>query len=83
MPSALVSATVAVMTSAPGRRPIRVDLDLVPDAEPIRGQVRSAGGPTEPFSGWLELIQLLERARITGPSGASGLSVVQEGENRP
>jgi hypothetical protein len=66
------------MTSAPGRRPIRVDLDLVPDAEPIRGQVCGADGLAQPFSGWLELIQLLEKARM---SSTPGMSAVQEGEN--
>jgi hypothetical protein len=66
------------MTSAQGRRPIRVDLDLVPDAEPIRGQVSGADGLTQPFSGWLELIQLLEKARM---SGSPEMSAVQEGEN--
>jgi len=69
------------MTSAPGRRTIRVDLDLVPDAEPIRGQVRDGHDVAQPFSGWLELIQVLEQLRISGPPGASELSPAEEGEN--
>jgi hypothetical protein len=66
-------AILGTMTSAPGRRPIRVDLDLVPDAEPIRGQMRAVDGMAQPFSGWLELIQLLEKARISDAPGASDM----------
>jgi hypothetical protein len=69
------------MTPTPGRRPIRVDLELVPDAEPIRGQVRDADGAAQPFSGWLELIQLLELVRISDAPGASESSQAQHGEN--
>ena len=43
-------------------------LDLVTDAEPIRGQVRGADGVEHGFTGWLELIQLLERARSSRPA---------------
>jgi hypothetical protein len=50
------------VTSTPARR-IRIDLDIAPDAEPIGGQVRSGDGAAHTFSGWLELIELLERAR--------------------
>jgi hypothetical protein len=69
------------MTPAPGRRTIRVDLDLVADVEPIRGQVRAAHGDVQPFSGWLELIQLLEVVRISSVPGASELSQAQDGES--
>jgi len=46
----------------------RVLLDLVTDAEPIRGQVCGADGVEHGFTGWLELIQLLERARLSRPA---------------
>jgi hypothetical protein len=49
-------------------RTSRVLLDLVTGAEPIRGQVRGADGVEHGFTGWLELIQLLERARLTWPA---------------
>jgi hypothetical protein len=68
------------VTSTPGRRTIRVDLDLGPGVEPIGGQVRDDHGVAHPFSGWLDLIQLLERVRINGAPGASELSP-GEGEN--
>jgi hypothetical protein len=81
MPAAGRGATVLAMTSTSGRRTIRVDLDLVPDVEPIRGVVRAADGVVRPFSGWLELIQFLEKARISGSPGASEWSSGQDGED--
>jgi hypothetical protein len=47
---------------------VRIELDLVPDAEPIRGRVRDAGGVDHAFVGWLELVEILERARISRPA---------------
>jgi len=43
----------------------RVVLDLDRTAEPISGCVHVAGGPRVAFSGWLELVALLER--VAGP----------------
>ncbi len=71
MPRAPLTCTVTGMTAAQGRQPIRVGLDLVPDADPIRGEVCGADGLARPFSGWLELIQLLDKAR-TSPPGSQG-----------
>jgi hypothetical protein len=54
---------VTAMPSEFERQTLRVGLDLEADAEPIRGQLRDSRGGTQPFTGWLELIQLLDRAR--------------------
>jgi hypothetical protein len=39
----------------------RVALELVPGADPIRGVVEFADGRRQPFWGWLELIDELNR----------------------
>jgi hypothetical protein len=49
-------------------RTSRVLLDLVTDAEPIRGRVQGADGVEHGFPGWLELIQLLDGARLSRPA---------------
>ncbi|MCP3804462.1 hypothetical protein NLX83_34860 [Allokutzneria sp. A3M-2-11 16] len=45
---------------------LRLQLDLMKDAEPIKGSVRDAAGTAHPFTGWLELVQTLERLRADG-----------------
>jgi hypothetical protein len=50
-----------------GNAMVRVELDLVPDAEPIRGRARCADGIGHVFAGWLELVELLDRARVNQP----------------
>nr|CEL19869.1 hypothetical protein [Kibdelosporangium sp. MJ126-NF4]CTQ97093.1 hypothetical protein [Kibdelosporangium sp. MJ126-NF4] len=37
----------------------------MPDADPIRGRVRRADGTERSFDGWLELVELLDRARTS------------------
>jgi hypothetical protein len=81
MPRTPIWPHCSAMTSTSGRHTIRVDLDLVPDVEPIRGLVRAPDGVLRPFSGWLELIQFLEKARISGPPDASERSPGQRGED--
>jgi hypothetical protein len=51
---------VAAMTT-----PRRLEIQLDAGAEPIQGAIGPAGGPTEPFSGYMQLIALLERQRTT------------------
>ncbi|MBF9130313.1 hypothetical protein I0C86_15310 [Plantactinospora sp. S1510] len=54
------------MTEA-GSEMLRVVLDLVPDAEPIQGQAHGADGIEHAFAGWLELVEVLDRARSSQP----------------
>lgn len=62
---------------------LRVELDLVPDTEVIRGRARDAEGVEHAFAGWLELVEVLDRARTSHPSGISGKSTAgEEGEPR-
>ena len=41
-------------------------VELDKDADPISGSVSEAAGPPRSFSGWLELIAALQRARDEG-----------------
>ena len=43
--------------------PIRLQLELQRDGDPIEGRLRSGHGKPVPFIGWLELIAALEMAR--------------------
>jgi hypothetical protein len=45
---------------------LQVELALLPEADPIRGWVRTADGAETAFSGWLELMQLIDGARSAG-----------------
>ncbi|HEY0542346.1 MAG TPA: hypothetical protein VGD53_28570 [Actinoallomurus sp.] len=53
------------MSIEPESRTLRVELDLVVGAEPIRGRIRDHVGVETAFSGWLELMQLVDRVRST------------------
>jgi len=50
----------------------QVTLELEPEAEPIRGRLRDAQGESRPFTGWLELLSLLDRLRGEPPLGTVG-----------
>ncbi|HEX6356656.1 MAG TPA: hypothetical protein VF106_27160 [Actinophytocola sp.] len=61
---------------------LRVELDLVPDAEPIQGRARGADGVGHAFAGWLELVEFLDRARINRPPRSSTDPTATQGESR-
>lgn len=46
----------------PNREPIRIELELEREAEPIRGALL-VGGTRREFAGWVELASALELAR--------------------
>lgn len=52
-----------------GTPPLRVTIELDP-GDPIEGRIERAGEPTQPFRGWFELSNRLERLR-TGASPTS------------
>ena len=58
----------AAMTAA--RRPLRLTIELDPDAQPPRGEILDERGEERPYVGWLALIaaleELAERARTLG-----------------
>jgi hypothetical protein len=54
------------MRSDPAEDRVRIEID--PAAEPIAGLIHHGSRPARPFSGWLELIALLESER-GAPSG--------------
>ena len=45
---------------------LSVTVELEKDADPISGSVSEAAGQRRSFSGWLELIAALQRARDEG-----------------
>lgn len=51
------------MSTEPRRRMVEVGLGLDVGTEPIRGHVHDVRGTALPFTGWLELIQLLDQIR--------------------
>ncbi|GEM_PF-6998007 len=56
--------------SVPGDPCLRLILEVVPAAEPVRGVVRAVDGEWEVgFRGWLELAAALETALRRGASG--------------
>jgi hypothetical protein len=61
----LATATIFAMSIEPENRTLRVELDLVVGAEPIRGRIRDHVGVETAFSGWLELMQIVDRVRST------------------
>ena len=40
---------------------VALRLDVDPDADPIRGELRSGGGAARAFEGWLGLAEEIER----------------------
>jgi hypothetical protein len=45
----------------------RITLELVAGADPIQGSIEHADGSRQPFWGWLELIETLNRLASTKP----------------
>ena len=58
------------MTIKPGHQILRVELDLAVGQEPICGRLRGARGAEAPFTGWLELIQIIDQLCASPPDGA-------------
>ncbi|MFE5819936.1 hypothetical protein [Streptomyces sp. NPDC056479] len=54
------------MDSRTGRGLRRVIVDFASDADPVSGCVTTSDGG-QAFSGWLELIQILDQARTATP----------------
>jgi len=51
-------------------RPIaQVHLDIECGSDPIRGRISEAGARGRSFSGWIELVQEIEDARLGTPAG--------------
>ncbi|HEX7659776.1 MAG TPA: hypothetical protein VF444_09865 [Pseudonocardiaceae bacterium] len=69
------------MTEAGGPT-VRIVLDLVPDSEPIEGWARGANGVPRAFAGWLELVDVLDRARQSQSPGSAERSTNRRGEQQ-
>jgi hypothetical protein len=46
---------------------VQLEMELDPGSDPIRGTLADSEGKPHPFSGWIELAALIERARLTTP----------------
>jgi hypothetical protein len=51
----------------PARAQLTLEIEL--DSEPICGSIADGGGPSKAFSGWIELVSLVQGAATTHPSG--------------
>jgi len=80
MPTTPVRGIVAGMTES-GVPTVRVELALLPDAVPVEGWARDADGIVHAFTGWLELLEVLDRARISGPARSSVCPNASRGES--
>jgi hypothetical protein len=49
---------------------VQVTLDIEPDSEPICGSLSDRDGASQAFSGWIELVSLLQDAATTRASQA-------------
>jgi hypothetical protein len=56
------------MPAVPGSSRISLHLDLDLGTQPIEGEVRTVGGHSLPFVGWLGLTAALEQATQDGPT---------------
>jgi hypothetical protein len=54
------------------RRAAQMQLSIEIGSEPISGQVAVAGGNSQQFCGWIELVETIESARHTGSSNGDG-----------
>lgn len=50
----------------------RITLELEAGADPIRGSIEHPDGSSQPFWGWLELMEELRRVAADEPSGGLG-----------
>jgi hypothetical protein len=80
MPAGPARGIVLGMTET-GSGMFRVELDLVPDAEPIQGHARGVDGVEHTFAGWLELVEVLDRARVSRPPGSPETPAAMEKES--
>ena len=46
---------------------VRITLEVEAGADPIRGSLEQSDGRSQPFWGWLELIEALQRAAAEEP----------------
>jgi hypothetical protein len=44
--------------------PLRISIELDPDAEPVAGTITVSGAAPRAFVGWMELIHAIDRARL-------------------
>ena len=52
----------------------RVTVEIETGADPIRGSIERSDGRSQPFWGWLELIEVLQRAAADEPERETRLA---------
>jgi hypothetical protein len=62
---------------APAQAQVKLDIEL--DSEPIQGSLSDRDGASQDFSGWIQLVSLLQDAATTqaSPAPPAELSTVQ------
>jgi hypothetical protein len=63
------SAAVILLTVETGTAHLRLAIDV--DSDPISGSVCNGTGDAKPFSGWIELVSVIEAARRPDPRAAA------------
>jgi hypothetical protein len=79
MPAGPSRGMVLSMTE-PGSGSRRVELDFIAGVEPVQGHARGADGMEQAFVGWLELVELLDRARTCRSPGPPEPTTAQDGD---
>jgi len=59
-----------LLTVETGTAHLRLAIDV--DSDPITGSVCNGTGHMRPFSGWIELVSVIEAARRPDPSAGAG-----------
>ena len=61
---------VILLTVETGTAHLRLAIDV--DSDPISGSVCGGTGGSSPFSGWIELVSVIEAARRAEPRAGAG-----------
>jgi hypothetical protein len=56
-----------------GQRTLRLHVDVVLGAEPVRGSIHDGSGARVSFRSWLQLIDAIERLRAASAASRTGL----------
>lgn len=63
-------AAVILLTVETGTAHLRLAIDV--DSDPISGSVSNGTGGSRPFSGWIELVSVIEAVRRADPRARAG-----------
>jgi hypothetical protein len=64
------------------RRPAQLQLSIEVDSDPIAGSLSVGPGVPQPFTGWIELVELIEEARSSGDGSGETLGWLPGAESK-